>query len=74
MHEPILESLRRGDTAQALAAANAATAADPKDVQALGRSARGVGYEAKLLDAVESVNNAQKRVLTDSTASSSLAS
>jgi UDPglucose 6-dehydrogenase len=35
----------------------------PKDVQALGRSARGVGYEAKLLDAVESVNNAQKRVL-----------
>jgi tetratricopeptide (TPR) repeat protein len=35
MHEPILESLRRGDTAQALAAANAATAADPKDVQAL---------------------------------------
>jgi UDPglucose 6-dehydrogenase len=37
----------------------------PKDVQALGRSARGVGYEAKLLDAVESVNNAQKRVLFD---------
>src|SRR5262245_16168996 len=35
----------------------------PKDVQALGRSARGVGYDAKLLDAVESVNNAQKRVL-----------
>jgi UDPglucose 6-dehydrogenase len=37
----------------------------PKDVQALGRSARGVGYEARLLDAVESVNNAQKRVLFD---------
>jgi UDPglucose 6-dehydrogenase len=37
----------------------------PKDVQALGRSARGVGYDAKLLDAVESVNNAQKRVLFD---------
>jgi UDPglucose 6-dehydrogenase len=37
----------------------------PKDVQALGRSARGAGYEAKLLDAVESVNNAQKRVLFD---------
>jgi UDPglucose 6-dehydrogenase len=35
----------------------------PKDVQALGRSARGVNYEAKLLDAVEAVNNAQKRVL-----------
>jgi len=35
----------------------------PKDVQALGRSARGVNYEPKLLDAVESVNNAQKRVL-----------
>src|SRR6187551_2030897 len=37
----------------------------PKDVQALGRSARGVNYEPKLLDAVESVNNAQKRVLFD---------
>src|SRR6478735_7969251 len=37
----------------------------PKDVQALIRSARSVGYEAKLLDAVESVNNAQKRVLFD---------
>ena len=35
MHEPILEALRRGDTAQALAAANAAVSADPKDVQAL---------------------------------------
>jgi UDPglucose 6-dehydrogenase len=37
----------------------------PKDVQALGRSARGVDYEPKLLDAVEAVNNAQKRVLFD---------
>jgi UDPglucose 6-dehydrogenase len=37
----------------------------PKDVQALGRSARGVGYEAKLLDAVEAVNKAQKKVLFD---------
>src|SRR3954468_13125473 len=37
----------------------------PKDVQALGRSARGVGYEAKLLDAVEAVNKAQKQVLFD---------
>jgi Tfp pilus assembly protein PilF len=35
MHEPILEALRRGDTAQALATANAAVAADPKDAQAL---------------------------------------
>lgn len=35
----------------------------PKDVQALARSARGVGYEPKLLDSVETVNNAQKRVL-----------
>ena len=35
MHEPILEALRRGDAAQALAAANGAIAADPKDAQAL---------------------------------------
>ncbi|HET9473665.1 MAG TPA: UDP-glucose/GDP-mannose dehydrogenase family protein [Steroidobacteraceae bacterium] len=35
----------------------------PKDVQALARSARGVGYEAKLLDSVETVNRAQKQVL-----------
>ena len=32
----------------------------PKDVQALGRIALGVGYEAQLLDAVEAVNRAQK--------------
>ena len=30
----------------------------PKDVQALARSARGVGYEPKLLDSVEAVNKA----------------
>ncbi len=32
----------------------------PKDVQALGRTARGVGYEARILDAVEAVNHDQK--------------
>jgi UDPglucose 6-dehydrogenase len=32
----------------------------PKDVQALARTAQGVGYEARLLDAVEAVNDAQK--------------
>jgi UDPglucose 6-dehydrogenase len=37
----------------------------PKDVQALARSARSVGYEAKLLDSVETVNKAQKQVLFD---------
>jgi UDPglucose 6-dehydrogenase len=35
----------------------------PKDVQALARSARGAGYEPKLLDAVEGVNKNQKQVL-----------
>jgi UDPglucose 6-dehydrogenase len=35
----------------------------PKDVQALARSARGVGYTPALLDSVESVNKAQKQVL-----------
>ncbi len=35
----------------------------PKDVQALQRSAREVGYEASILEAVERVNNAQKTVL-----------
>ena len=35
----------------------------PKDVQALERSARQVGYEPKILAAVEAVNNAQKTVL-----------
>jgi UDPglucose 6-dehydrogenase len=32
----------------------------PKDVQALARTAQSVGYEARLLDAVEAVNDAQK--------------
>ncbi|HEY2682907.1 MAG TPA: UDP-glucose/GDP-mannose dehydrogenase family protein [Steroidobacteraceae bacterium] len=35
----------------------------PKDVQALQRSAREVGYEASILGAVETVNNRQKKVL-----------
>ena len=35
----------------------------PKDVQALGRTADQIGYEASLLKAVESVNNRQKGVL-----------
>ena len=37
----------------------------PKDVQALRRSADEVGYEARVLSAVESVNERQKRVLFD---------
>jgi UDPglucose 6-dehydrogenase len=35
----------------------------PKDVQALQRSARGVGYEPRLLSAVEAVNKTQKSFL-----------
>ena len=35
----------------------------PKDVRALSRSATSVGYEARLLDAVEAVNNTQKAQL-----------
>jgi UDPglucose 6-dehydrogenase len=35
----------------------------PKDVQALGRTARSHSYEARLLDAVESVNRSQKEKL-----------
>lgn len=35
----------------------------PKDVQALVRTAREIGYEPDLLNAVESVNNRQKDVL-----------
>jgi UDPglucose 6-dehydrogenase len=35
----------------------------PKDVQALERTARGVGYEPALLAAVEQVNNRQKTLL-----------
>src|SRR5262249_14106003 len=37
----------------------------PKDVQALERIARSHGYEARLLDAVETVNRAQKEKLYD---------
>jgi UDPglucose 6-dehydrogenase len=37
----------------------------PKDVQALARTAESIGYETKLLNAVESVNYAQKHVLFD---------
>jgi UDPglucose 6-dehydrogenase len=35
----------------------------PKDVQALGRTARGVGYDARILNAVEAVNYDQKSKL-----------
>ena len=35
----------------------------PKDVQALVRSAKGVGYQAKILESVEAVNYAQKEKL-----------
>jgi UDPglucose 6-dehydrogenase len=35
----------------------------PKDVQALGRTARQYGYDARLLEAVEAVNNSQKSKL-----------
>ncbi len=37
----------------------------PKDVQALSRTARGIGLETQLLDAVESVNDRQKSVLLE---------
>ncbi len=37
----------------------------PKDVQALERTARGVGYDARLLGAVEAVNHSQKTKLFD---------
>jgi len=37
----------------------------PKDVQALARTASEIGYEAELLNAVESVNYRQKEVLFD---------
>jgi UDPglucose 6-dehydrogenase len=37
----------------------------PKDVNALERTAREVGYDAQLLSAVEAVNYRQKRVLFD---------
>ena len=37
----------------------------PKDVQALARTAHDCGYDARLLNAVEAVNYAQKHVLFD---------
>lgn len=37
----------------------------PKDVQALARTAHTVGYDARLLDAVEAVNDSQKSRLFD---------
>ncbi|MEX2474857.1 UDP-glucose/GDP-mannose dehydrogenase family protein [Marinobacter sp.] len=37
----------------------------PKDVQALARTARDCDYDARLLNAVEAVNQAQKHVLFD---------
>jgi UDPglucose 6-dehydrogenase len=37
----------------------------PKDVRALSRTARRIGYETQLLDAVESVNYQQKSVLLE---------
>ncbi len=37
----------------------------PKDVQALAKTSKDYGYEPKLLDAVEAVNYAQKRVVSD---------
>ncbi len=35
----------------------------PKDVQALSRTAKAIGYDARILDAVEAVNYDQKEVL-----------
>ena len=37
----------------------------PKDVQALAKTSEKFGYEPKLLNAVEAVNYAQKRVISD---------
>ena len=37
----------------------------PKDVQALAKTAKDVGYTPRILDAVEAVNYAQKKVLSD---------
>ena len=37
----------------------------PKDVQALHRTAKSVGYDAQILDAVEAVNKRQKSVIVD---------
>jgi len=37
----------------------------PKDVQALAKTAKDYGYTPRILDAVEAVNYAQKRVISD---------
>ncbi len=37
----------------------------PKDVQALGATARRAGYTPRMVDSIEAVNEAQKRVLFD---------
>jgi UDPglucose 6-dehydrogenase len=37
----------------------------PKDVQALSRTAREIGHQAKILDAVEATNREQKEILFD---------
>ncbi len=37
----------------------------PKDVQALHRTAKAVGYDAQILEAVEAVNKRQKSVIVD---------
>ena len=37
----------------------------PKDIRALSKSAKAHGYDAKILHAVEAVNQAQKKVLID---------
>ena len=37
----------------------------PKDVQALHKTAKSVGYDAQILDAVEAVNKRQKSVIVD---------
>lgn len=37
----------------------------PKDVQALAKTAKDFGYEPKILDAVEAVNYAQKKVMSN---------
>ena len=37
----------------------------PKDIRALSRSAKAHGYDAKILNAVKAVNQAQKKVLID---------
>ncbi len=37
----------------------------PKDVQALAKTAKNLGYTPRILDAVEAVNDAQKRVIAN---------